>query len=172
MTLGDLLDLSRKADDDVEDIEIDLAELGSNLRQKTDDIVAYLDLLDSKAEMHRKNAQKFAAKAKSFENKAEGLREYVAFQLDADNRERGGLNAKPKLTGHVWEIEVKYSERLTPKVHPDANLYFKEFLKPFISRAYTWNKDGLKKSIKSGNDKLSEYASITKHPSIKIKPKS
>lgn len=170
-TLDDLLSLTRQADEAIDDFEIDLEELGKNLRKKIDGITEYLDYCDSRAETIGKRAAELAQKAKAFENKSKFLREYVAQCMLRDAAIRGESTDKLKISGEHYEFALQFSEAVEEVVQPNPNLYLKLTGK-FIRRSYAWDKKALKEGLKAGQIGIEAYAKLIKKPYIKIKSKS
>lgn len=171
LTLGDLLALTREADDALDDCDLDLESLGKDLKTKIDNIGYLLEALDMRAEAAAERGEILCKRAKALKNKAKSIRERVAFQMEQDIKERGLVDPKPKLSGLEFEVLLKYSESVEIKGHPDAKLYLKLGPK-FIRREYEFDKPTLKKALKENNQDILNYASIVKTPYITIKPKS
>ncbi len=173
-SLGFLLEQARRADDDMLDFELDLAELGADLRHKVDDIVEYVDYCRARSAAIGKRAKQLVDKAKAFANKADRLEEHVAFRLDEDRQVRLGrgepVDDNYRLPGVNFEVALKYSERVTASREPDPALYLK--LKGLVRRQYSWDLNAVKKALKANDAAVMPFAAITKHPFIKIDPKT
>ncbi len=173
-SLDELLSLMRATDDDVLDYDVDLEELGVDLRSKVDNIVSFLDYCEARALALGKRAAELSAKSAAFKNKGARLEARVGDVMDFDRKARiakGEPAEGPyRLPGVSFEFVLKYSERVKEKRAADPAMYLK--LKGFVRRTYEWDKTALKKALKANNAAAIEVAEITRHANVEIKPKA
>ncbi|HYX38357.1 MAG TPA: siphovirus Gp157 family protein [Oligoflexus sp.] len=174
-TLADLLELMKRAEDEIDHCEIDLEELGTAIRSKIDHIVEYLDYCDEKAQTLRTRMKLFERKAKAYENRSKYLREYVAYQLATDASWKGdgpsGHDGKPCMSGDLYQMSLQFHDFV--EVNSDANaIAFLKLGPPFVERRYTWNKRALKAALESKSEIVAGYAELKKRPHIKIDVKT
>lgn len=169
-SLGDLLELMRKAEDDLDDFEIDLDELGQDIRSKVDAIVDFLDYCEHKADILKKRMKLFEKKAKAFENKAKNLRQYVANQLMLDSDQKGDILGQkeemPTIAGDLYQISLQFRDYVETLAEANPLNYLK--LSEFIERRYSWNKRALKTALENQNEKAFKVAKIGQRPHLKI----
>lgn len=172
-TLGELLSLVRMADDGVLDSELDLEELGRDLRDKVDGCVEFIFYNRSRAAAVSAMAKLLTAKATAFANAADRLESHIAFRLAQDKAERAArgepVDAKYRVAGVQFELVATTSERAVPLVEPTPALYLR--FKDLMRRSYDWDKNALKRALRAGNVEVKAYAEIKKIPQVEIKPK-
>lgn len=163
-----ILGMMQASDDNMLEEEIDLEELGKELRDKVDNIVEFTDACYARGAAIAKRAAELSAKAAAFNNKADRLLEYVHRNMV----ETGSL----ELPGHDFAFRIKYSERvdIKPTAIADPGMYLRFSRKAagLIKRTYAWDKNVIKRLLKAGDADIAALASITKHPNLEIKPKA
>jgi len=172
-TLAELLESMRQAEDDLETFDVDLSELGANIREKVDGIAEYLQHCDQKATALRERMKAIEKKAKAFENRSKNLKQHVANLLALDAEQKGphvaGLNAKGKhrISGEAYQISLQFHDYVEIIGDPNPVAFLK--LGPsFIERRYTWDKRALKMALENNSKLVSEFAEIKKRPHVKI----
>lgn len=173
-TLADLLELMRRAESEMDDFDIDLGELGSDIRGKIDNIVEYLDYCDEKAQSLRVKMKLFEKKAKAYENKSKSLRQYVANQLAFDADQKGAISADEaimhRISGDTYQMSLQFHDFVEVNRDPDPVAFLK--LGPsYIERRYCWNKRALKMALENQSRVVAEYAELRRRPHLKIELK-
>lgn len=173
-TLSDLLELMRRAEGEWDDFDIDLGELGSDIREKIDNIVEYLEHCDGKAESLRLKMKQFEKKAKAYENKSKNLRQYIANQLAFDADQKGSIAADEailhRISGDTYQMSLQYHDFVEVICDPNPVTFLK--LGPsFIERRYCWNKRALRMALETQSHAVAEYAELRRRPHVKIELK-
>lgn len=174
-SLGDLLEIMRRADDDLENYEIDLDELGVDIRNKVDAITEYLFHCRERADGLKKVIEVFKKKATAFENKYKNLKLYVANQLVLDAEQKGLIlgnkDCKPRLTGHLFQFTLGHAESVEVLCEPNASIYLKVGEK-YCSRSYKWDKRALKAALDRNDPLIMQYAEKKRTAHVKIDARS
>lgn len=163
-SLGELLRLAQEADDAILENDVDLEELGANIKDKVDSIVDYLDFVDSRRKKILERSNELMAKAASFAAKQDRLEAYVTKRMFD--------TGTPKLPGNFYRFIIKPSEAVIPKVaKATAGLFLK--YKGLVTKGatpYSWDKRALKERLKAQDPKAMEVAYIEIRQNLDIKP--
>ncbi len=145
MTLEEILARLSDLDNAQVNVEFDPENIAGELNEKVDAIKIVLDRLQGESARLRVCAEEFARAAKTVENNAERLKEYVLYAMQQNGFE--------KLPGKLWRLQVqKAAPALVTEYSPTAETMLE--MPSFVERkvGYSWNKEQIKEHLKAGGE--------------------